>query len=262
MARDRKVIIKSPQQISAIRESGKYLTELLYKLYDQVQAWVVLMDLEKYAQTYLDERKLKWAFKWYEGYPANLCLSVNDCVVHGIPNNYVLKVGDLLKIDSGVLYKGGISDAAISVVVGGEFANPEAFELMTTTKAALDAGIQQIKPNNRLFDYSSAVFQKIRQGGFSVLENLTGHGVGQLVHEAPHIYNYPHPHMKKQSFLQHMVIALEPIIALNSTTSVEKPGNHRNLYTKHGDIGAQWEYTVVVTEKGNEILAWVTEDLW
>jgi methionyl aminopeptidase len=95
-----------------------------------------------------------------------------------------------------------------------------------------------------------------------VLENLTGHGVGQLVHEAPHIYNYPHSQMKKISFKPNMVVALEPITALNSTTSVEKPANHRNLYTQLGDIGAQWEYTVLVTNKGYEVLAGIEEDLW
>jgi len=262
MAQERKVIIKTPQQIANIRESWNFLTELLYKLYDMVQPGVMLVELEKYAQNYLDQRQLRGAFKWYQWFPANLCLSVNDCVVHGIPDQYMLKTWDLLKIDCGVWYKWGISDAAISVVVWGEFANPQAFSLVEATKTALDKGIKHIKANESLFAYSSMVYQQVKQYGFTVIENLTGHGVGELVHEAPHIYNFPHASMKKERLVPNMVIALEPITALRSTLTVERPNNRWNLYTKFSDLGAQWEYTLLVTEKGYEILAGVTEDIF
>lgn len=259
----RKIIIKSAQQIVNIRDSGKYLTEILNILYHEANIWVSLIELEEIAEKYMRQHKVKGAFKWYEWFPANLCLSVNDCLVHWIPDDYILRSGDLLKIDCWVDYKWWISDAAVSVILGGEFANPDAYNLVKATKEALDLWIQEIKPNAHLMNFSRVVFDHMTKiNDYSVIENLTWHGVGQLVHEAPHIYNVPHPSMKKIAFKQNMVIALEPITALNSVTTIEQPWNHRNLYTRNWDLWAQWEYTVLVTDKGHEVLAGVQEDLF
>jgi len=256
------VIIKTKQEIDNIRESGKYLTEILNILYNEANIGVSLLDLEVIAENFMIKNKVKWAFKWYHGFPANLCLSVNDCLVHGIPDDYILKNGDVLKIDCGVTYRAGISDSAVCVVIGWELANPLWFDLMKTTKKALDASLQYIQPYKKLYDYSSSVFQYIKDWGFDVIRNLTGHGVWNMVHEPPHIYNYPCTEMRRETLKPGMVIALEPITAISSIESISKPWNDRNLYTKKWDIGAQREYTLLVTENGYEILSGVREDIY
>lgn len=255
-------IIKTSQQISNIRESGKYLTELLYKLYHATQVGVALIELEFIAEDYIKKNNLKWAFKNYHGFPANLCLSVNDCVVHGIPDDYILKNGDLLKIDCGITYKGGITDSAISVVVGGELANPLAYNLVVATKKSLDTWLEYIAADRPLFGFSHHIHSSITNAGFSVIEKLTWHGVGNKVHEDPHVYNIPHPSMKTTFLEAGMVLALEPITAVSSKDFFMKKENDWNLYCKNGDLGAQWEYTILVTEDWYEILSGITEDIW
>ncbi|MFZ2150456.1 MAG: type I methionyl aminopeptidase [Candidatus Absconditicoccaceae bacterium] len=251
-------LIKNQNQINNIRESGRYLNELLLMLGNFCKAGVSLIELEIIAEEFMKRNSIKGAFMGYQGFPANLCLSVNDCLVHGIPDDYVLKNGDLLKIDSGIIYKGGYSDAAISVVIGGEMANPQAWHLIQATKKALDEGIQKIANGKKIYDFSKTVNDTIKKGGFSIIKKLTGHGVGNNVHERPYVYNRPHPDTTKTNFKSGMVVALEPITAISSDDFVEG-GNGWNLYTQDGDLGAQWEYTVVVTDKGCEILAGITE---
>lgn len=255
-------MIKTPKQIENIRISGKHLTTLLRLLYTKAKAWIMLIELEFIAEQYIKEHNLKWAFKWYEWFPANLCLSVNDCVVHGIPDEYMLKNGDVLKIDCGIIYQGGITDSAITVVIWGEAANPLWYALAKATKKWLDESIKNIWPGVSIYEYSHRVHQIITNEWFSILAKLTGHGVGNKVHEKPHIYNVPNPEMKKIIFQPGMVLAFEPITAVNSTDFVSKPWNDRNLYCKKWDLWAQREYTILITESGYEILSWITEDLF
>ena len=255
------IIIKNKQQIENIRKSGVYLTELLNILYTKAKAGISLIELEFVAEHYIKTNDLKWAFKGYQWFPANLCLSVNDCVVHGIPDAYVLKNGDVLKIDCWINYKWGITDSAITVVIWGEAANPLGYELVKTTKKSLDEAIQHIWPGKALYEYSHRVYQTITTAGFSVLWKLTGHGVGNKVHEWPHIYNTPNSEMKKIFFQPGMVLAFEPITAVSSTDFVSKPGNDWNLYCKGKDLWAQREYTILITKDGYEILSWITDDI-
>lgn len=254
--------IKTPQQIANIRASGKHLTALLYILYGKAKAGITLMELEFVAEHYIKTHNLKWAFKGYEWFPANLCLSVNDCVVHGIPDGYVLKNGDLLKIDCWITYNGWISDSAITVTIWGEAANPLWYALAKATKKWLDEAIKNIYPGKAVFEYSSSVYKIVTNAWFSMLWKLTWHGVGNKVHEKPHIYNTPNPEMKHIFFQPGMVLAFEPITAVTSTDFVAKRWNDRNLYCKKGDLWAQREYTILITEDGYEILSWITEDLF
>lgn len=254
--------IKNNKQIANIRASGKYLTALLYLLYTKAKAGISLIELEFVAEHYIKEHNLKWAFKGYQWYPANLCLSINDCVVHGIPDDYILQNGDVLKIDCWITYNGGITDSAITVIIWGEVANPLGYELMKATKKWLDEAIKYIWPGKAIFEYSHNVYQIITNAWFSVLGKLTGHGVGSKVHEAPHIYNIPNPEMKKIFFQPGMVLAFEPITAVTSTDFISKPWNDRNLYCKKWDLWAQWEYTILITKDGYEILSWITDDLF
>lgn len=256
------IIIKTPKQIENIRTSGKYLTELLYLIYSKAKAGISLIELEFVAEHFVDQHHLKWAFKWYKWFPANLCLSVNECVVHGIPDRYILKTWDLLKIDCGIVYEKWISDSAISMIIGGEAANPLWYELIKATKEGLDHAIQRVKPHGYIVEYSQAINDFIKNKWFSLIEKLTGHGVGVRVHERPYIYNYPHKDTKKIQFESGMVLAFEPITAVTSTDFVTKPHSEWNLYCKNGDLGAHREYTIVITDTGYEILSGIIEDLW
>ncbi|HKL44541.1 MAG TPA: type I methionyl aminopeptidase [Candidatus Absconditabacterales bacterium] len=248
------IIIKTPKQIENIRKSGEYLNELLYLIKDNCKAGVSLIELENIAQDFMDQNNLKGAFKGYSGFPANLCLSVNDCVVHGIPDDYVLKNGDLLKVDCGVVYNQGISDSAFAVVIGGEMANPLAYELTLSTKKGLDLALEKVGPGKYIYDFSKEVYNIIKNDGFNIIKSLTGHGVGVKVHEKPNIYNRPHPDGKKVKFQPGMVVCFEPITAIKSEDIVLK-NNDRNLYCKKGDLGSHWEYMVLITEDGYEILS-------
>ncbi len=254
--------IKNGKQIANIRESWKHLTKLLRLLHSKSKAGISLIELEFVAEHYIKENRLKWAFKGYEWYPANLCLSVNDCVVHGIPDEYMLKNGDVLKIDCGINYQWWITDSAITVVIWWEVANPLGYELMKTTKKWLDEAIKYIWPGKTIYEYSHRVYSIITNAWFSVLGKLTGHGVGNKVHEKPYVYNTPNPDMKHIILQPGMVLAFEPITAVTSTDFHHRPGNERNLYCKDGDLWAQWEYTILITKDGYEILSWITEDLF
>ena len=255
-------IIKTPQQINNIRQSWKYLNELLRKLKQATKAGIALIELEFIAEDYLKKNNIKWAFKGYQWFPANLCLSVNDCLVHGIPDETILQNWDLLKIDCGVAYQWGITDSAISIIVGWGHTNPLWQELIQTTKAALDLAIQELQPGAPLVNYGHTVSNRIHKDGFAIIEQLTGHGVGNKVHEDPHVYNYAHPSMKKSILKPWMVVAIEPITAINSTQFVEKKWNDLNLYCKNGDLGCQREYTILITNNWYEILSGITDPDW
>ncbi|MFA6255801.1 MAG: type I methionyl aminopeptidase [Candidatus Absconditabacterales bacterium] len=261
MSKQQNIIIKNAKQIENIKISGKHLTTLLRLLYTKAKAGISLIELEFIAEHYIKTNNIKGAFKGYQGYPANLCLSVNDCVVHGIPNEYVLKNGDLLKIDCGITYNGGITDSAITIPIGGEAANPLGYQLAKATKKGLDESIKHIGPGKAIYEYSHRVHQIITAAGFSILGKLTGHGVGNKVHEKPHIYNTPNSEMKNILLQPGMVLAFEPITAVTSTDFGTKPGNNWNLYCKKGDLGAQREYTILITKDGYEILSGITEDI-
>lgn len=251
------IIIKSKEQIDNIRESGKYLNELLQIVTSTTKAGVSLLELEEVAVDYISRHSnIVWAFKWYKWYPTNLCLSVNDCLVHWIPDRYVLQNWDLLKIDSGIIYNKWVSDSAVSVIVGWDFYNPIGQELIVSTKNALDGSLEQICAWKSIFGLGYSIWQKILSDWFQVVENLTWHGVGSKVHESPHVYNYWHRDMKKIFFQENMVIAIEPIASLESNQAVEKIAwNSWNLYTTNGDIWAQREYTIAITKNWYEILS-------
>ncbi len=247
--------LKTWQQLANIKESGKYLTELLQKIMDSSKEWMLLIELEFIAEDFIKKNNLKWAFKNYQWFPANLCLSVNDCVVHWIPDDYELKNWDLLKIDCGINYKWWITDSAVSVVIWGNDKNQLAADLVIATKKALDLGLECMIPGKALIDYARTVHSSIVNDGFSIIEKLTGHWVGNKVHEAPHIFNFPHPSLKNVFLKPWMVLALEPITAITSKDFIAKPGNDWNLYCENWDLWAQWEYTVLITDKWYEILS-------
>lgn len=249
------MLSKSESKIKNIKESWKYLTELLHLVKDAVWVWVRLSYLESIAQDYINRKWLKWAFKWYMWFPANLCLSVNDCIVHWIPDEYQLKEWDVLKIDAWIVYNWWISDSAITVIVWWDNSNQLWKELYKTTKHALDTAMEKIAPWVPLFEYSKTIYSTMMSNDFSVIKNLTWHWVWDKVHEKPHIYNWPHPETKKIKFEKNMVLALEPITSILSEDIKTKPWNDWNLYTENEDLWAQWEYTVLVTDNWIQIIS-------
>lgn len=252
----KKIIYKTEQQIDAIREAGKRHRELILMIGEASKPWVVLTELELLASKYLDKHNLRGSFKGYHGFPANLCLSNNDCVVHGIPDHTILQSWDVLKIDVGVTYKECVADAATTVIVWWDNTNPAGAKLVQATKLSLDLGIKQLVPYGNALKFAQTVYNTMRSRGYNVIKTLTGHGVWTNVHEWPAMYNYPERSMKKVLIKPWMVLALEPITAIKSDNYIEWT-NGWNLYTEHGDIGAQWEYTIAITKNGIEILAGV-----
>lgn len=237
------------------RVAGKLLTQLLIDLRDKVAPWVNLLELESYTVQFLRMNNVVWAFKWQYDFPANLCLSVNDSVVHGVPRDYALKKWDVLKIDAWVKYKTGLADAAISVVVWWNKENKQWAELIKATKEALDLWLQYVKPGRSIYDFGFAVAQHVRSKWFSVIKNLTGHGIGKTLHEDPYVYNYGEPAAKHIFFKEGQVICLEPITAVTSTKSVERYGVEFDLFCEKKDIGVQREYMVYIGKNGPEVLA-------
>lgn len=241
------------------RVAWKLLTQLLTELRDKVAPWINILELEAYAEQFLRMQWCVGAFKWMYGYPANLCLSVNDSVVHGAPRDYVLQKWDVLKVDGGVKYKNGLADAAFSIVVWWNKENVEWASLIKATKEALDLWLQYVKAGRSVYDFGFAVAQYVRSKWFSVIKNLTGHGIGKTLHEDPYVYNYGEPAAKHSFFAEWQVVCLEPITAIKSTKSVERYGVEHDLFCEKWDIWVQWEYMVLIGKNGPEILAGLTE---
>lgn len=255
----KKIIIKTKHQIDKIRQSWKYLNEILSILKAKTNIWVNLLELEQIAEQFMKKNNIKGAFKWYWWFPSNLCLSINDCLVHWIPKDYNLKPWDLLKIDCWVNFEWYISDSAISIVVWWNSYNEKWAKLIETTKNWLDLAIKKIVPNWKIFDYSKTIYEYIRWKWFNILRYLTWHWVWVDVHEWPYIYNRPSEESKITFFKSWMVIAVEPITSLNSIDFVENKKNGFEIFTKYWDVWAQWEYTIAINDNWIEILSWILE---
>ena len=254
---------KTSEDIAKLRISGKMLTECLYELYNITKPGIKLIDLEIYISSKLSKYPdYKWSFLGYNGFPTNLCLSVNDCLVHGVPNQYILKEGDLLKIDMWITYQKMITDAAISVIVGGKNTNAKAHKLAKITKNVLDKSLSKIKTWVSLYEYWWYVESLVKSRWAMVVKTLTWHGVWYKVHENPYILNHWDTKYKSIKFRPWMVLALEPILSYNSDDYIQMTGNTWPMYTKNWDLWSQREYTILVSDNGVEILAGVTEDLW
>lgn len=240
-----------------LRESWKYLSEVLQILRDAAQPWVSLLELDQIAGQYCNKHNVRPSFRGHQWFPGNVCLSIDDCLVHGIPDHTILKDWDFLKIDMGITHQHMISDSAISLVVGWDQHNLLAADLSRVTKESLDQGIQLLGPWVSVFDWGKSVEQYMHKHGYSVIQSLCGHGVGRKLREEPYIYNYAERDAKSIKFRSGMIIALEPITAITSTDYRNKPINDRNLYTTDGDLWCQREYSLLITDHGYEVLAGV-----
>jgi len=245
------VEIKNAQEIALMREAGRIVCEILDVLEGMVAPGVSTWDLDQEAERLIYAMGARPAFKGYQGFPACLCASVNEEVVHGIPSKKrVLKAGDLMKLDFGVVYKGYYGDSARTVPVGP--ISPEAKGLMDATRESLKRGIAQMVPGNRLGDVGAAVQSYVESKGFSVVRDFVGHGIGKKLHEPPQVPNYGQKGTG-MTLRAGMTLALEPMVNLG-THKVEVLEDDWTAVTLDRKLSAHFEHTVLITENGPEIL--------
>jgi len=244
------IIIKSPEEIAIMRQCGKILAAILDKLVMVVKPGIKTRWLDEIMAEGSRKRGVKPSFKNYQGFPANLCVSVNDEIVHGIPGERVLSEGDIVSLDAGVIYNGFHSDAAMTVGVG-KISN-QAKELIAVTEGSLKAGIAQANCGAHIGDISAAVQDYVESRGFSVVREYTGHGVGRKLHEEPQIPNFA---FGKGSLLRRgMTLAIEPMVNAG-TCRTRLASNRWTVLTADGSLSAHFEHTIAITEGEAEILA-------
>lgn len=249
--------LKSKEEIKIMKEGGKRHAEILRLVAKKVAPGVSTKELDDYARKLIKEGGDKSAFLGYtpEGvsypYPAALCVSVNDEIVHGIPNKKViLQEGDIVSLDLGLIHKGLITDGAITVPVGK--ISKEAKQLISITKKALDVAIKAAKPGNTTGDIGHAVESFVKPFGYGIVKILSGHGVGYSVHEDPYVPNYGKPGTGEK-LVPGMVIAIEPMLNLGGE-DVCATDDEYTYITEDESISAHFEHTVAITEKGPIVL--------
>ncbi len=224
--------------------------ETLRLVCEMARPGIKTLNLNRAAEAYIVEKGAKPAFKGYRGYPAALCVSVNDEVIHGIPNSRVLKDGDVLSVDVGVLLDGFYGDSARTVIIGQGTAETEC--LVKVTSEALHAGVEQAVAGNRLSDISNAIQQVVESNGFSVVRDFVGHGIGRRLHEDPQIPNYGKPG-KGPLLKAGMTFAIEPMVNTGGA-DVRILADRWTAVTVDGKTSAHFEDTVAVTETSPNIL--------
>ncbi|MCK9186184.1 type I methionyl aminopeptidase [Candidatus Gracilibacteria bacterium] len=243
--------IKTPEEIDAMREGGKVLAQTLDEVLKHIEIGVSTLELDKIAEEFILSKGMIPGFKGIYGFPKTLCVALNEVVVHGIPRaDEILKDGDLLTIDCGVLHKGLYTDAARSKVVGN--ASKEKIRLIKTAKLALDRAIMMAKPGNHVSEISIVIEKTVEDAGFKVVHDLTGHGVGRKLHEEPTILNY-WDGTKGPILKPGMTIAIEPIFSVSASEIITLKDNW-TIVTKDRSCAVQEENTILITESGNEIL--------
>lgn len=244
------IIRKSPDEIDLMREAGRIVAEVIEVVKQKVEPGATTKYLDKIAEDYILGKQARPAFKGYHGFPASICVSINEAVVHGIPSDYRLQSGQIASIDIGVEYKGYYGDAALTVPVGEVSA--EALRLIEITEKSLKAGIDNCRMGRRLFDVSHAIQEVAEGAGFSVVREYVGHGIGREMHEDPQIPNFGTPG-KGPLLEEGMVFALEPMINAGSH-NVEVLSDNWTVVTEDKKLSAHFEHTVAITLNGPVIL--------
>jgi methionyl aminopeptidase len=251
---DRQITIKTPQELEIMREAGKINAEALAAARAAIQPGATTADVNAAAESVLKKYGAYSPFKNYPGpypYPASTCVSINDELVHGIPSKTrKIKEGDIVTVDCGTVYRGFVADAAFTVGVGQ--ISEVARKLLEVTEGALYAGIQQMKPGNRVGDISAAIQQYVESRGFHVTREYTGHGVGRRMHEGPQVPNYGVPG-RGLLLRPGLTIALEPMV-LVGTWQTRVLADEWTVASADGSLTAHFEHTIAVTEDGPVIL--------
>jgi methionyl aminopeptidase len=241
---------KSPEEIDRMRRAGRLVGHTLSRLVEAVRPGMTLLELDALAEKEIRDGGGIPSFLGYHGFPATLCLSPNDWIVHGIPNGYALKDGDILSIDCGAIVEGWHGDAAVTVPVGQ--VDEAGRRLIKTTERAMWAGIAQVRAGNRLSDIGHAVERVAVAPGFGVVREYVGHGIGTRMHEEPQVPNYGRPH-RGLPLVVGLVLAIEPMVNEGRPeTRVLDDG--WTVVTRDGSRSAHFEHTVAITPTGPEVL--------
>lgn len=245
------IIIKSKNEIELMRESGKVTGYILKSLEDIIKPGISTLEIDRYVSKIIKENNMMPTFLGYQGFPASICASINEEVVHGIPTKKrILREGDIISIDVGCTYKGYVTDAARTYPVGK--VGDEAQQIMDTARESFFAGLKFCKKGYRLTDISSAIQERVEADGFGVIRDLVGHGVGRQMHEEPQIPNYGRPG-RGPRLAEGMVFAIEPMIT-EGTYEIEVLQDNWTIVTADRKLAAHYENTVVITDGEPELL--------
>lgn len=250
------IVYKSDEEIQAIKASCMIVARVLAELRTMIRAGVQTKELNSYAEKRTREMGALPAFKGYRGYPASLCISINEEIVHGIPSTRRLRDGDIVSLDFGAVYGGYYGDAAVTYPVGE--VTSTAKKLIDTAEIAFYKGFEQLKEGRRISDVSHAIERHVESQGFSVIRSFVGHGIGFSLHEEPQIPNFGEP-SRGPRVKKGMVLAIEPMIAVGDW-NVEILGDGWTAVTKDKNLSAHFEHTVAITKDGPEILSLAGND--
>jgi methionyl aminopeptidase len=251
------IVCRSQSEIAKLRQVNQLVGQILAELRATVAPGVTTADLDALAEKRVREAGAEPAFKGYHGYPATVCASVNEQVVHGIPSSTPLVDGDIVSIDMGAKLAGFFGDCAVTVAVGR--VGPTAARLLQVTEEALFHGIEAVKPGARVSDIGAAVQQHVEANGFSVVREFVGHGIGTSLHEEPQIANYG-PGGRGPRLSEGMVLAIEPMVNVGKP-AVKVLADGWTAVTRDGSLSAHFEHSVVVTGEGCEILSLIESDV-
>jgi len=244
------IFIKNNKEIDLMRSAGKIVAETLLLVEEKVRPGITTAELDRIAEEFITKHGAKPSFKGLYGFPASLCISVNEQVVHGIPGGYVLKDGDIISVDCGACINGFHGDAARTFGVGN--ITEEAQKLINVTKESFFKGIEYAKVGNRLTDISHGIQSYVEAEGFSVVRDFVGHGIGRVVHEDPDIPNYGRPG-RGPKLAEGMALAIEPMVNVGNY-KVKTLSNDWTVVTSDGSLSAHYENTIVILPDGPEIL--------
>lgn len=245
------IIYKTDEEIRAMGESSRIVARILNELQAMIKPGVPTSDLDAHAERRARELGAKPAFKGYRGYPASLCISINEEIIHGIPSPRTLREGDIISLDFGVLYNGFYGDAARTFPVG--HISPQARKLILAAEEALTKGLAKMVEGNRISDISAAIQEHVEAQGFSVIRAFVGHGIGHALHEEPQVPNFGFPG-RGSKIRRGLVLAIEPMIAAGDW-DVEILMDGWTAITKDRSLAAHYEQTVALTDRGVEILS-------
>ena len=244
------IVLKSAQEITYMRQAGKVVAETLYELGKRVKPGVTTGELNEFADEFIRKCGCVPAFLNYQGFPASICTSINNEVVHGIPGLRKLENGDIISIDVGAFYRGYCGDAAYTFPVGD--ISPEAERLIEVTKQSLYVGIEKAVSGNRIGDIGAAIQTFVEDKGYHVVRAFVGHGIGQKMHEDPQVPNFGTPG-RGPRLEPGMTLAIEPMVNIGTYDVAIMPNNW-TVVTKDGSLSAHFEHTVLVTGGKPEIL--------
>ncbi|MBR0419172.1 MAG: type I methionyl aminopeptidase [Erysipelotrichaceae bacterium] len=244
------ISIKSPREIELMREAGAIVARVHKKMKEVIKPGISTLEINRIAEEVIRQNGATPSFKNYQGFPCAVCTSVNDMLVHGIPDHTILKDGDIITVDVGACYKGYHGDSGWTYAVGN--VAPEVLKLMEVTEESLYKGLEQVKPGNHVGDISNAIETYVKSFGYGVPADYTGHGIGRSVHEDPYVPNVGKPGTM-ELLKKGMCIAVEPMVFMGSEKCYTLPDGWGVKSYDHS-WAAHYEHTVAITDNGYEIL--------